>query len=159
LSETRPPPSEEQAESILIEAESAFEAGLIDAARGLYREASSLFTRLVEVAPDEARLGLYLAEASYCDFMVAYCEAVELKENIDRTIMSGGSASPTDTSRLKLLVKLADKCLREAVLRLDKLREKADEEVKKRMNEVVRMIGKKVDAFVELRDEVDVLVR
>jgi len=157
LSEIRPPPSEAQAESILVEAESSFEAGLVEGARGLYREASYFFTRLVEVAPDEARLGLYLAKASYCDFMVAYCEAIELKESVDRTIMSGGSANPKDVSRLKLLVKLADKCLKEAVLRLEKLREKADEEVKKSMDDLVKMIGKKVEGFVNFRDEVEML--
>jgi len=157
LSEARPPPTEAQADSILIEAESSFEAGLIDGARGLYREASSFFTRLVEVAPDEARLGLYLAKASYCDFMVAYCEAMKLKEDIDRAIMSGGMADPRDVSRLKLLVRLADKCLKESVLRLERLREKADEEVRKRMDELVGMIGKKVEPFVDFRDEVEVL--
>ena len=159
MSEFRPPPSEAQADSVLIEAESSFEAGLIEGARGLYREASSIFTRLVEVASDEAKLGLYLAKASYCDFMVAYCEAIGLKEAIDRTIMSGGSTNPKDVSRLKLLVRLADKCLKEAVLRLEKLREKADEGgIKKHMDELVKMIGKKVEAFVDFRDEVEVLV-
>ena len=159
MSEARPPPSEAQADSVLIEAESSFEAGLIDGARGLYREASYLFTRLVEIAPDEARLGLYLAKASYCDFMVAYCEALALKENIDKTIMRGGSADPRDVSKLKLLVRLADKCLKEAVLRLEKLRgQTGEEEAKKRMDELIKMIGKKVEGFVDFRDEVEVLI-
>ncbi len=152
------PPSEAQADSVLIEAESSFEAGLIDAARNLYREASSLFTRLMDMAPNEAKLALYMAKASYCDFMMAYCEAIDLKRRLDEVVMRGQEASPEDVSRLKLLARIADRYLKEAVLRLERLRSSTDDEaIRRAVGEVVRMIGKKVEAFVEFRDEVEVL--
>jgi len=152
------PPSEAQADSVLIEAESSFEAGLIDAARNLYREASSLFTRLMDMAPNEAKLALYMVKASYCDFMMAYCEAIDLKKRLDEAVMKGQEASPEDVSRLKLLARIADRYLKEAVLRLERLRSLTDDEaIREAVGEVIRMIGKKVEAFVEFRDEVEVL--
>ena len=155
---TGAPPSEAQADSVLIEAESSFEAGLIDAARNLYREASSLFTRLMDMAPNEAKLALYMVKASYCDFMMAYCEAIDLKKRLDEAVMKGQEASPEDVSRLKLLARIADRYLKEAVLRLERLRSSTDDEaIREAVGEVIRMIGKKVEAFVEFRDEVEVL--
>ena len=116
-----------------------------------------MFTRLASRARDRAKLSLYLAKASYCDFMRAYCEARELKSSIDDKAVRGQPAGPEEIGRLRLLTGLAEKCLRETVKRLDKLRKTCGEAVEEEVGEVVRMLAKKVEVFLDFRDEVESL--
>ena len=147
------PVSEEQARSLLIEAESCFEAELLEEAAKLYQLASTLFTKLSERAEGE-KLELFLAEASYCDFMKAYCDARILYSSLDRAATTGLELNVADLDRLKVLVRAATKCLNEALRRLSALASSRDPEVSRAASEVVDLIDKKADKFKEFRSTV-----
>jgi len=157
MSESNLPLTEEQANSLLVEAESSFESGLMDAAIKLYRECSRMFTRLASMAEKRVRMSLFLAKASYCDFMKAYCEARKLRDAIDNVLVKGGEVDSEEISKLKVLTRLAEKCLRETVKRLERLRSSAreDSSVIEDMSGVVSMISKKVEDFLDFRDDVE----
>ena len=151
------PLSEEQANSLLIEAESSFEAGLVEAASDLYRKASLLFTKLASTAKSEARLELFLAKAAYCDFMRAYCEALVIRSSIDGIIMSGREIDPSMLTELKRFVRLAFKCLKEAVRRAERLREPTaqDERLGSALMELLGMIRRKTGDFLDFTEQVE----
>ena len=72
MSEPGPQPTEERANNLLVKAESSFSSGLMDEAVRLYHECSRMFMRLASAAEEKPRMALFLAKASYCDFMKAY---------------------------------------------------------------------------------------
>ncbi|HDI00820.1 MAG TPA: hypothetical protein ENF78_00085 [Candidatus Bathyarchaeota archaeon] len=149
------PVSEEQAKSLLVEAESCFEADLLEEAAKLYQLASRLFTKLSEEA-EGLKLELLLAEASYCDFMQVFCEALALRSSLRRAAISGLPIDIKDIDRLKRMIRTANKCLNEALKRLSKLISAAEgSEVAKIASEVVDLIDKKADKFKDLRAEVE----
>lgn len=153
------PPSEAQAESFLIEAESCFEANMLEEAIRLYNEASLLFTKISGTAKSAIEIELLFAKAAYCDFMKSYCEALEHKKNVERALMAGSHIDPGEISKLKYLVKMAEKCLREAIMRLEKVRKKAgeDEDIIDAVAEFLEMIKRKLDSFKELKDYIEFL--
>jgi len=151
------PATEEQANSLLIEAESSFEAGLIEVAAGLYMKASGLFTKLASTAKDEVKLELYLTKAAYSDFMRVYCEAIALRSSIDEDVMMGREVRPDKLVELKHLTRLADKCLREAVKRAEKLKRPAaeNEELGEELAELLKMVKRKTEGFLDFKGQVE----
>ena len=157
MSEPGPQPTEERANNLLVKAESSFSSGLMDEAVRLYHECSRMFMRLASAAEEKPRMALFLAKASYCDFMKAYCEAVKLRDAIDKVLASGGEVDPEEVNKLKALTRLAERCLLETVRRLEKLRSSTpgDASVMEDVSDVVSLIGKKVEGFLDFRDGVE----
>jgi len=128
----------------------------VENAARLYGEGVRAFMRLASSIRDELKLSLCLAKASYCDFMKAYCEALGLRKSLEDVKAKGGPAGPDEVGRLKMLVRLAERCLRETVRRLEKLREVIeDEALRGEMTELIKMVGEKVEPFLDFRDEVE----
>ena len=151
------PVSEEQARSLLIEAESCFEAELLGEASRIYQMAATLFTKLSEKAQGH-KLELLLAEASYCDFMKAYCDALMLMSSLRRAAVSGLALDVGEIDKLKLLVRTASKCLNETLRRVSRLIEAGvDKDISRAASEIVERIGKRADKFKEFREEVESL--
>ena len=113
--------------------------------------------KLSGLSLDEARVELLLAKASYCDFMRAYCEAIELKASIDRALMTGSKIDVEEVSKMKRLTKIAEKCLKEAVMRIEKLRALVadDEAMTTAIADLVKMIGKKVEGFRSFKEDLE----
>jgi len=152
-SDTWLPVSEEQAWSLLTEAESCFEAELIKEASRLYELASSLFTKLSERAEGE-KLELLLAEASYCDFMKAYCNALTLFDELRSAAIRGLELDVSELEKLKYLVRTATKCYNETLKRLNKLLSTGGPGVAKEVSEVLELLEKKAEGFRAFRGEV-----